>query len=422
MTAQLGYRLKVLDHEGQPSMSLRESVRQMVEDRATAKQVWGKGSLEEQTIKVATNSGYGKLAQDVEEHSGWDAWEQMMESIGGSSITSPYHAAMITSLVRALLLGMSNELRMLSVTTDGFITSHRDIEHFSCFGLANVFRDSRIALSGESTVWEVKHQQSDLVNFMTRGNVSLEPGGVIARAGVKVPDSIFQTSIEDPADKHAAELAERQWLRHEVVSRTGKIANEHTTFPCFRELSRDVDRLDFHVVNRSPGISLDFDMKRRPVIESMRAEVVDGYEIACFETVPWDTVNDYRRGRSTARHIAARRPGTTGENRPSGCLRTVDEWETWHRRFMSSNRRIRTADSALLTELVAAHKEGLMHVPVLASRVPVEEKLIWLSSLGLGDFTRAQWDHLGKKDRRARVVKSLNLDALADLVENSSDW
>ena len=45
--------------------SMRAAMRQMVADRATAKRIWGKGSLVELMIKVACNSCYGKLAQDV---------------------------------------------------------------------------------------------------------------------------------------------------------------------------------------------------------------------------------------------------------------------------------------------------------------------------------------------------------------------
>ena len=127
----------------------------MVEDRATAKKIFGKGSLEEQTVKVATNSVYGKLAQYVSERNGWGAWAEEMESIGGSSVTSPYHASMTTSLVRALLLAMANTIPILSVTTDGFITPVEEIEHFDCFGIANVFRAARRALVGDPTVWEL---------------------------------------------------------------------------------------------------------------------------------------------------------------------------------------------------------------------------------------------------------------------------
>lgn len=409
---QIGYRLCVLEHDGGPSRSMRAAVRQMVADRAVAKRTWGKGSLVDLMIKVATNSCYGKLAQDVAERSGWNSWAEEMESIGGSAVTSPYHAAMITSLVRALLLGMANEVDLVSVTTDGFITDVADVEGFDVFNLADVFREARQSLVDDPKVWEPKHVQDDLVNLTTRGNVSAVEGGVLAKAGLKTPREIARGSLE-----------ERAWFREIALSREGKVPNPYTSFPSFRELSRSKDRLDFAPVQRTPEVSLDFDMKRRPLLDTMRVDLVDGYEVAGFETAPWDTVAEYTRARDIARHIAAARPGTTGENRPTGCLRTRDEWLTWRRRFESSaGRRIRTVDAAVLTEIVAAHKEGLVHLPVLASGVSVDQKLAWLSSLGYGDFSRAQWDHMSKRTRRARVLDDIHLDALAEIVENLPAW
>lgn len=83
------------------------------------------------------------------------------------------------------------------------------------------------------------------------------------------------------------------------------------------------------------------------------------------------------------------------------------------RRFESAlGRRIRTADSALLTELVAAHKAGLVVVDRLAVRVSVAQKVGWLSSLGMDEFTRAQWDHMSKKDRRSTVLRDADMDAV----------
>lgn len=412
VTCQIGYRLKVLEIDGSSSLSMRSAVRQMVNDRTQAKTVWGKGSLEDATLKVATNSGYGKLAQDVSERRGWNSYSEEMEDVGGSIVTCAYHAAMITSLVRALLSAMLNEVVVLSVTTDGFISPEEFIEEFECFGLAEVFRESRMALVGDPTVWEIKHRQKDLVNLTTRGNVSLEPGGVLAKAGLKTPKHIDRGSVE-----------ERGWFRNVAISREGKISNPHTTFPSFKELSRREGRMDFHPVERCPQISLDFDMKRRPLIDTIRVDIVDGYEVAGFETAPWDTVADYVRARDIARHIASQRPGTTGDDRPTGCLRTIEEWRTWQRRFDSSvGRRIRTAESALLTEIVAAQKEGLIDVPVLGSAAAVDQKLAWLSSLGLGDFTRAQWEHMSKKARRQSVLRDADLDTVRSFLAASDEW
>lgn len=193
VTCQIGFKLKVLYVEdvatGQPvpSRSLRAAMTQMVEDRNTAKKVFGKKSLEELTIKVATNSVYGKSAQDVAERHGWDAWREEMDNVGGSAITSPVHAGMTTSLVRAALLATANQVEILSVTTDGVISAEPDLEHLDLFGFADVLRDSRVALTGDSTVWEVKHSQDDLVNLSTRANASMRDGGVLAKGGLKTP-------------------------------------------------------------------------------------------------------------------------------------------------------------------------------------------------------------------------------------------
>ena len=415
---QIGYRLKVLeierDGQREASRSMRHALRRMIEDRDTAKKIWGKKSLEELTLKIATNSCYGKLGQDVADRSGWNAWAEEMENIGGSSVTSPYHAAMTTSLTRALLLAMSNELEVdpISVTTDGFIVHNESVEKHECFGLSEVFSDSREALVDDGTVWEVKHEQDDLVNLTTRGNVSLEDGGVLAKAGLKTPSDIERGGYE-----------ERKWFLLAAVAREGKVPNAHIRFPSFRELSRSEDRVDFGPVEASPEISLDFDMKRKPLVEDGWSVEVLGHEVFCFRTAPWEDVEEYQRGREIARTIARGRPGTTGENRPTGCLRTKDEWMTWKARFEASGgRRIRTAGSALLTELVAAHKEGLIEVPVLAGKFTVDEKIVWLCSLGYGGFTRAQWDHMSKRDRRARVLADVDVDKLKEVIETLPEW
>lgn len=219
---------------------------------------------------------------------------------------------------------------------------------------------------------------------------------------------------------------ERAWYRRHVLSRTGKVTYGYTRFPSCRELSHATDRVDFMPVYTQIDRSLDYDLKRQPVWSSMTAETVpfegEQYEFASFATTAWDTVGDYTRAKEKARHIAANRPGTTGDDRPTGCLRTVKQWRTLQRRIgHDGERRVRTDDSATLTELVAGHKEGLWSLPVLASKQSVTDKLTWLSSLGYGDFTRAQWEHMSKRDRRARVLKSADIDVIKCVVEDVLD-
>src|SRR5699024_6852254 len=57
---QIGYLARELRQGGGPSLSLRHGVKQLIDDRNAAKALFGKGSLEEQTLKTGVNSIYGK--------------------------------------------------------------------------------------------------------------------------------------------------------------------------------------------------------------------------------------------------------------------------------------------------------------------------------------------------------------------------
>lgn len=109
-----------------------------------------------------------------------------------------------------------------------------------------------------------------------------------------------------------------------------------------------------------------------------------------------------------------------GASHLTGCLRTREDWNNWERRYSSKGgRRVRTAGSALLTEIVAAHKAGLVDVPELSSsRLTVGDKLAWLSGLGLGEFTRNQWDHMSKKSRRDSVLADCDLDVVRTFLDS----
>ena len=82
--------------------------------------------------------------------------------------------------------------------------------------------------------------------------------------------------------------------------------NGYTRFPSFQELSRREDRKDFIPSRVERAVSMDYDLKRRPVVNSMTPRQVplpDGthYEMATFETEPWERVEDCLRARQIAR-------------------------------------------------------------------------------------------------------------------------
>lgn len=400
---QIGYTARTVQRaDGGPSRVLRHGVKQFIDDRNAAKKVFGKESIEERTLKTSVNSIYGKTAQDVAEQRSWDAHAQEMDNVGGSAITSPYHAATSTSLVRAQLLATMNQIAerggsVYSVTTDGFITDRTvtEVNDLDLYGLGEYLREAREALTGDPTIWEAKHSQDDLVNFTTRGNVSLGRAGVCAHNGLKVPKGIEPDSAED-----------REYLLELVVTRDGRVENPYKRFPSFQELSRKEDRKDFlpSVVERS--VSMDFDLKRRPVRSSMSPGLVplpDGslHEMATFTTEPWETIEECLRAREIAREMAK-----------TGCLRTFAEWRDWDVRFShGKGRRIVTPQRALLMSIVMAHRQGVVAIPTLADRsMTVAEKLDWLALWGFGTVSRGDWDNARRPERAAQMLALTALD------------
>ncbi|WP_197061955.1 hypothetical protein [Sinomonas humi] len=400
---QIGYTATPVTREdGSPSRVLRHGVKQLIDDRNTAKVLFGAKSIEEQTLKTAASSVYGKTAQDVAEQRAWNAHEQQMDSVGGSAITSPYHAATSTSLVRAQLLATMNQITerggaVYSVTTDGFITDMTldDVNDLDLYGLADHLQEARTALTGDPAIWEDKHRQNDLVNFTTRGNVSLSPGGVCAHNGIKRPEGVDEDSPED-----------REHLLTLVVTRTGRVENKYKRFPSFSELSRKDNRKDFLPSWVSAPRSMDFDLKRRPVMGSMTAEFVplpDGsrHEMATFTTEPWETVEECLRAREIAREMSK-----------TGCLRTVDEWAAWHIKYThGKGRRIVTAQRSVLMSIVMAHRQGIVSIPTLADRsMTVTDKIAWLAQWGLGTVSEGDWKNARRPERTSQMLPLHALD------------
>ncbi|MGP9623722.1 hypothetical protein ACT3S7_12220 [Corynebacterium sp. AOP34-AQ2-28] len=413
----MGYKARVLaGPTGGPSRVLRHGVAQLIADRNLAKKVFGKMSLEETTLKNVVNSIYGKTAQDISEHAGWNAMAQVMESVGGSAISSPHHAATTTSLVRAQLHAVMNQItnagcRVFSVTTDGFITDMPidQVEDLDLFGLAPVLRDSRVALTGDPTIWEAKHEQDRLLNFTTRGNTSLDPGGVNAHNGYKIPRDVVEDSMED-----------RQLMHDLVVTREGRIPNPGTQFPSFQQLSDRYDRRDFLPFPRDRALSMDYDLKRRPVMSSMAGVVVadsdgDGqYEVASFDTEPWETVAEATRGREVGKEIGR-----------EGCLRTVEQWEHWdlQRRHGARGRSLKHPDKAILRSILIGYRHGMIDIPALDQLGTVAERCAWLSGWGLGTVTESQWKNARRPERASGMLPVEDLEPwVTEISDAPVDW
>ncbi|MBQ8965193.1 hypothetical protein [Ruminococcus sp.] len=401
---------KRINGDGSESHSLLAAVKQLINDRTLAKKTFGKDSVAQLLIKMALTSLYGKTAQNVIKKRSWDVWFQEMTEIGASAITSPVHACMTTAIVRCVLLAAMNQLedkgyRVFSVTTDGFITDadKSELDSLDLYGFAEPFRRVRQELAGTNEMWSEKHCQTDLLNFTTRGNVSLSNKGVCAH-------NSFVTGYEK--DSRQDRLA----LMITVLSRTGKCPTTSKSFTTFKELSDYKKQIDFSVEDKRRDLSMDFDLKRKPIRSSMRTvnPIIDGveYEIANFDTEPYDNLDEYKVYKSVGKG--------------NKVLRTVNDWNAFFLKAVLKEkgiaRKITDLDWERLRSCVMGHRMGLWTIGFLnRADSTLSDKLYNINIFNQSadkSFTKSDWDNCIRQDRQRQLLpKDMFIDLLQAMQE-----
>lgn len=415
-----GYILNnIIDSKtGKMSYSLQAAVKQLVEDRNQAKIDYGKKSLEELILKTMVNSGYGKNAQNVVQKTSWTAFKNAMEDIGCSAITNPVSACMITSIVRAELLAAQNQCHQLgymtcSVTTDGFISDIPEVnlKALDLYGLRPFMEQARLFLTNgnDSEIWEIKHCQDDLVNFTTRGNVSLhcktnpmyynnkEYEGVCAHNSTK-------------SGHPSGSYEDRYWLMTQVLTRTGTVDYKSSEWTTFKEL---VQGQEFSVKNTIKHIRMDFDMKRKPDRKSFFTQSVtigkESYEIVNFTTVPFQSIAEFREYRQRKATVS--------------CLRTMEDWNIyWFKTDAKScSIKVRDMDWSILNSCIMGHRAGFWNIPKLdILRGADRDAWINLHNSSRKIWKANDWKNAGRNSRQANMLpREMLTEKLTELINDT---
>lgn len=378
---------------GENSFSLQVAIKQLSVDRKRAKEQCGASSLEQEICKLMANSGaYGKVAQNVIPKYTWSAYRDEMEAMGASAISNPVAACMVTGIIRATLMAVQNQCEALgytiySVTTDGFISDiqEEELKALDLFGFVRFLEQARLFLTDgmESHIWEKKHEQEVLLNFTTRGNVSPELGGVCAHNGIRT--GLPRDGKED-----------REALIKAVITRTGRVESVEEQWTSFKAM---VKGEDFSVSTVVRKVSMDFDMKRKPEERSFFPKLVEWqeefYEIACFSTVPFETIEEfqfYRKVKESCR-----------------CLRTMSDWECfWNKLTMkdgNSKAKPRDMEWAILNSCITGHRAGLWNVPML-DKLKGKARNDWINSHNTSGkkYKDSDWKNAGLKSRQASIL------------------
>lgn len=399
----------LLRTDGTPSYSLSVVLQGLVSDRKTAKELFGNKSLEQEILKILVNSIYGKNAQNVVNKTRWNSYKQMMEAMGDSAITNPVSASLTTSYVRALLFATMNEAhekgyKVYSVTTDGFIADIPNVdtlENFDLYGFVPLTRNARLFLtSGDSDrIWEIKHSQEELLNLTTRGNMAPTLGGVCAHNSTK--SGYPSGSLED-----------RAWFIRSCLGRVAGVVYEDKVWTTFKDLSKGAN---FSVKDVERCVTMDFDMKRKPIRDSFRTVMVEfegvSYEIANFDTEPFESVAEAKLYHSKRKLCAV--------------LRTMDDWKIfWDKLECNANGKHILKNGGIewakLVSCVMGYRMGVYDIPEMDKRKSVQDKCDWLNSLKLSDreFKKDDWKNARKPERQANMLSRAEIDGFLKYMQN----
>lgn len=310
---------------------------------------------------------------------------------------------MITSLVQCELLAAQNQMNELgyvscSVTTDGFISNcpEEQLKSLDLYGFRMFMEQSRLFLTGSPELWEAKHHQNDLVNFTTRGNVSLLPHGVCAHNSTK-------------SGYESASYEDRLWLMTKVLGRTGTVDYTEHEWTSFKEL---VQGKDFVVKEITKHIRMDFDMKRKPNRDSFRTDrvIIEGneYEIAHFDTIPFEDIEEFRLYRQKKVLTA--------------CLRTEADWGIfWMKLDMNAaGNKVRDMEWSILNSCIMGYRAGHWDIPAIAEKT-VEEKCAWINKHNTSKkrFKPSDWKNCRRPDRQANMLPlEMIQDKLNELIKD----
>ena len=395
ITVIKGYRAKVLrDDNGNVVFPYVDLTRELVNARVDARQ--RKANFEEKIIKLITNSLYGKTSQYVSH-----LYSNDNEKGKECEITNPVSASLITSFVRATLCAALNDIsnnsyNAYSCTTDGLITDmpFEQFEKMKMYGFNACLQSIRSSITGDpnAEAWSIKHVQNDLINITTRGNASFSVSGVFAKSNMPTP------LPEYPKDG----VENRKAFIEKVVSRTGSVQYEIKNYTSLKEYRKSGH---YTQDTSTKTLSLDYDMKRKPIQSTLTAEYVqiddNQYVMAHVETEPFANTDEMLLYRAVRNEMK--------------CLRTVDEWIRFFEAVELRKQGIIGVmttvehDRKILRSCVLGYRAEKWDIPYLANKkISLDDKIQWINSFNSAPdhpFTKGEWKKAGEKSRQKNIMK-----------------
>lgn len=236
--------------------------------------------------KEIGNSIYGQIAMGLSGNNSYDIKTRSYVRREGGLLSNPILSSYITGYTRALIGECMHNIHLIggkivSVTTDGFITDVEDLEN-KLLALKNdnlhclyLYRDVRNLLTNfkdqlaDNRAWEIKNKETlGLLSWKTRGQLGFTNGGISAATG-------FQTRFY-----------EKEFLIDEF-SKNMKGTKVFEFIESSLRSASDIYKYGGNVIRkyRDKKFSIEYDNKRC-IIEQ---------DSNMLDSMPWKTVNQYSK-------------------------------------------------------------------------------------------------------------------------------
>ena len=264
-------------------------------------------------VKLLGNSLYGKTGQGYKQKRTFGPKEMDSVIVGPSRVSDAAVAGLVCGLIRAvigeILWKLPADVTAVSATTDGFLVDC-PIEQLDLGGtICRRFQGLVDRVSPGSHMLENKHQVRQLFAGRTRLQFTIQADGnhptVTAKGGVKPGPE-----VEDE-DAYMLDL---------TLNRTPGMKQKYESFFSMRD--QLTKGYDLQTEERETTQNLEFDFKRRPIVDSVRMVEVGGRGVShvAFDTEPFGTADEAVLTRLVF-----------DQWRKANCIKTVEDFWNWER-------------------------------------------------------------------------------------------
>lgn len=165
----------------------------IIKDVQAKRRVFAKGHINNLLYKEMGNGIYGNVVRGMSDKKTFDSNTNTMQRVMGTQLSNPIIASWTTAFIRSVIGECLHNIhklggKIVSVTTDGFITDLENLEEkllslpVDETTLLRKYRNIRLELSNNPSALEIKSDGKGIISWTTRGQLGIH-SKIVAATG-----------------------------------------------------------------------------------------------------------------------------------------------------------------------------------------------------------------------------------------------